>query len=118
MAGPALTIALLLKTSELVDVCRQWLPSNRYELMVLPMEGEADLVSRLEQQREAIDAVVVEQQLLDPDTRDQLMSKGLLFPAVVVGELKGGVDYHSEELHLASDQLAVSYTHLRAHETP
>ena len=81
MAGPALTIALLLKTSELVDVCRQWLPSNRYELMVLPMEGEADLVSRLEQQREAIDAVVV-------------------------GELKGGVDYHSEELHLASDQLA------------
>ena len=106
MAGPALTIALLLKTSELVDVCRQWLPSNRYELMVLPMDGEADLVSRLEQQREAIDAVVVEQQLLDPDNRDQLMSTGLLFPAVVVGELKGGVDYHSEELHLASDQLA------------
>ena len=31
--------------------------------MVLPMDGEADLVSRLEQQREAIDAVVVEQQL-------------------------------------------------------
>ena len=106
MAGPALTIALLLKTSELVDVCRQWLPSNRYELMVLPMDGEDGLVSRLEPQREAIDAVVVEQQLLDPQTRDQLMNSGLLFPAVVVGELKGHVDYHSEELHLPSDQLA------------
>ena len=106
MAGPALTIALLLKTSELVDVCRQWLPSNRYELMVLPMDGEAGLVSRLEPQREAIDAVVVEQQLLDPQTREQLMNSGLLFPAVVVGELKGHVDYHSEELHLPSDQLA------------
>ena len=106
MAGPALTIALLLKTSELVDVCRQWLPSNRYELMVLPMDGENGLVSRLEPQREAIDAVVVEQQLLDPQTRDQLMNSGLLFPAVVVGELKGHVDYHPEELHLPSDQLA------------
>ena len=84
MAGPALTIALLLKTSELVDVCRQWLPSNRYELMVLPMDDASDLLSRLEPQREAIDAVVVEQQLLDPQTRDQLMNSGLLFPAVVV----------------------------------
>ena len=106
MAGPALTIALLLKTSELVDVCRQWLPSNRYELMVLPMDDASDLLSRLEPQREAIDAVVVEQQLLDPQTRDQLMNSGLLFPAVVVGEVKGHVDYHAEELHLPSDQLA------------
>ena len=106
MAGPALTIALLLKTSELVDVCRQWLPSNRYELMVLPMDDASDLLSRLEPQREAIDAVVVEQQLLDPQTRDQLLNSGLLFPAVVVGEVKGHVDYHAEELHLPSDQLA------------
>ena len=111
MAGPALTIALLLKTSELVDVCRQWLPSNRYELLVLPMDEESDLISRLEPQREMIDAVVVEQQLLDSPTRDQLMNSGLLFPAVVVGEVKGHVDYHSEELHLPSDQLAqLGYT--------
>ena len=106
MAGPALTIALLLKSSELVDICRQWRPSNRYELMVLPMDDASDLLSLLEPQREAIDAVVVEQQLLDPQTRDQLMNSGLLFPAVVVGEVKGHVDYHSEELHLPSDQLA------------
>jgi circadian clock protein KaiA len=31
---------------------------------------------------------------------------GLLFPAVLVGEVKGRVDYHPEELHLAADQLA------------
>ena len=92
MAGPALTIALLLKTSELVDVCRQWLPSNRYELLVLPIDEESDLISRLEPQREMIDAVVVEQQLLDSPTRDQLINSGLLFPAVVVGEVKGHVD--------------------------
>ena len=34
------------------------------------------------------------------------MSAGLLFPAVIVGELKGHVDYHPEELHLPGDQLA------------
>ena len=28
MARPALTVALLLSTPELVEACRQWLPSN------------------------------------------------------------------------------------------
>ena len=65
----------------------------------------------LEAQQEQIDALVVEQQLLDATTRGQLLGRGLLFPAVVVGEVKGHVDYHSEELHLANDQLAqLGYT--------
>jgi len=55
--------------------------------------------------------VVVEQHLLDASSREQLLGRGLLFPAVVVGEMKGHVDYHSEELHLADDQLAqLGYT--------
>ena len=73
--------------------------------------SQLDLVSTLEAQQEEIDAVVVEQHLLDASSRDQLLSRGLLFPAVVVGEMKGHVDYHAEELHLADDQLAqLGYT--------
>jgi len=115
MARPGLTIALLLTTPNLVDACQQWLPNTRYHSIVLsgPHQGQEqlDLVSTLEAQQEEIDAVVVEQHLLDASSRDQLLSRGLLFPAVVVGEMKGHVDYHAEELHLADDQLAqLGYT--------
>ena len=106
MARPGLTIALLLTTPALVDACRQWLPETRYHSLDLSRleqgEGPLDLAGTLAAQQEEIDAVVVEQQLL---------GRGLLFPAVVVGEVKGHVDYHSEELHLADDQLAqLGYT--------
>ena len=115
MARPGLTIALLLTTPNLVDACQQWLPDTRYQSIVLsgPHQGQEqlDLVSTLEAQQEEIDAVVVEQHLLDASSRDQLLGRGLLFPAVVVGEMKGHVDYHAEELHLADDQLAqLGYT--------
>ncbi|QNI41599.1 circadian clock protein KaiA [Synechococcus sp. A15-28] len=115
MARPGLTIALLLTTPALVDACRQWLPETRYHSLDLSRldQGEEpiDLVGTLAAQQEEIDAVVVEQQLLDATSREQLLGRGLLFPAVVVGEVKGHVDYHSEELHLADDQLAqLGYT--------
>ena len=115
MARPGLTIALLLTTPNLVDVCQQWLPDTRYHSLNLsgPHQGQEqlDLVSTLEAQQEEIDAVVVEQHLLDASSREQLLGRGLLFPAVVVGEMKGHVDYHAEELHLADDQLAqLGYT--------
>lgn len=115
MARPGLTIALLLTSPDLVDACQQWLPDTRYHSIVLsgPHQGQEqlDLVSTLEAQQEEIDAVVVEQHLLDASSREQLLGRGLLFPAVVVGEMKGHVDYHAEELHLADDQLAqLGYT--------
>ena len=115
MARPGLTIALLLTTPNLVDACQQWLPDTRYHSLNLsgPHQGQEqlDLVSTLEAQQEEIDAVVVEQHLLDASSREQLLGRGLLFPAVVVGEMKGHVDYHAEELHLAADQLAqLGYT--------
>ena len=115
MDRPGLTIALLLTTPNLVDACQQWLPDTRYHSIVPsgPHQGQEqlDLVSTLEAQQEEIDAVVVEQHLLDASSRDQLLGRGLLFPAVVVGEMKGHVDYHAEELHLADDQLAqLGYT--------
>ena len=106
MARPGLTIALLLRTPGLAESCRQWLPENRYEPIDLLTDAGHDLVALLQQHQEAIDAVVIEQDLLDADSREQLSARGLLFPAVLVGEVKGHVDYHPEELHLAADQLA------------
>ncbi len=105
MARPALTIALLLRTPALVKACRQWLPGNRYEPVVVDLAEQDNLAELLQRRQDEIDAVVVEQPLLDAATREQLVSSGLLFPAVVVGEVKGHVDYHSEELHLPADQL-------------
>jgi circadian clock protein KaiA len=81
------------------------LPGNRYKPIVVDLAEEGGLAALIERRQEDIDAVVVEQPLLDPATREQLVSSGLLFPAVVVGEVKGHVDYHSEELHLPADQL-------------
>ena len=105
MAGPALTIALLLQTADLVDACRQWLPNSRYKPIEVDLGTELDLASVLEAHQDDVDAVVVEQQLLNEPQRKQLLNQGLLFPAVVGGETKGTVDYHPEELHLPDDQL-------------
>ena len=106
MARPALTIALLLKTRDLVEICCQWLPVNRYSPVDLgALESGEGVVELLSLQREAVDAVVIEQCLLDERTRESLGVEGLMFPAVVVGELMGRVDYHPQEVHLPKDQL-------------
>ena len=105
MAKPALTIALLLGSDELITVCRRWLPSNRYQLTELSGIDKGNIVEVLARQREAVDAIVVDPSLLDDATRDDLQREGLLFPAVVVGNLRGKVDYHPEEVHLPLDQL-------------
>lgn len=106
MARPALTVALLLSTPEMVEACRQWLPSSRYESVPLLLSSGDDLAEIMAPHQNDFDAVVLEQTLLDDSVRERLMSAGLLFPAVIVGELKGHVDYHPEELHLPGDQLA------------
>ena len=106
MNGPALAIALLLKSPELLPACRSWLPENRYTVVDLGLTGGvSDFQAALEQQREAVDAVVIEQSLLEPELRRSLLEAGLLFTAVVVGEVMGRVDYHPEEVHLSTDQL-------------
>ena len=105
MAGPALTIALLLQTAELVEACRQWLPSSRYKPVEIKVSSDSELAAVLDAHQDEVDAVVIEQQLLDGPQRQQLLNQGLLFPAVVVGEMTGHVDYHPEELHLPADQL-------------
>lgn len=106
MARPALTVALLLSTPELLEACRQCLPSSRYESVPLPPSPGADLTEIMAPHQNDFDAFVLEQTLLDDQVRERLVGMGLIFPAVIVGELKGHVDYHPEELHLPGDQLA------------
>jgi len=74
MSGPALDIALLLKSPDLVAACRSWLPSNRYTTVDLGMTvGGKGLLEVLEEQREAVDAVVIQQSLLGPDLKRSLL---------------------------------------------
>ena len=74
--------------------------------VVLSVGENAGLATTLAPRHNDFDAVVVEQNLLDSEAREDLLKAGLLFPAVIVGEVKGHVDYHQEELHLPEDQLA------------
>ena len=106
MARPALTVALVLASPALVEACRPWLPANRYESVVLTVDPGETLAAVLGPRQDDFDAVVLEQSLLDASAKEQLLAAGLLFPAVIVGEVKGQVDYHPEELHLPDDQLA------------
>ena len=106
MARPALTVALVLGSPALVEACRPWLPANRYESVVLTVAPGETLAAVLGPRQDDFDAVVLEQSLLDAEAKEQLLAAGLLFPAVIVGEVKGQVDYHPEELHLPDDQLA------------
>ena len=106
MARPALTVALVLASPALVEACRPWLPANRYESVVLTVDPGETLAAVLGPRQDDFDAVVIEQSLLDAEVKEQLLAAGLLFPAVIVGEVKGQVDYHPEELHLPDDQLA------------
>ena len=83
MARPALTVALLLSSSALVDLCRQWLPANRYESVVLCRGDNEGLATTLAPRHNDFDAVVVEQNLLDSDAREDLLKAGLLFLSLI-----------------------------------
>ena len=51
---------------------------NRYTVVDLGLTGGVTDQAALEQQREAVDAVVIEQSLLEPDLRRSLLEAGLL----------------------------------------
>ena len=70
MARPALTVALLLSSSALVDTCRQWLPANRYQSVVLSVGENAGLATTLAPRHHDFDAVDDEQNLLDREARE------------------------------------------------
>ena len=59
MARPALTVALVLDSPALVESCRQWLPSNRYEHVVLSVPPGETLAAVLGPGQNDFDAVVM-----------------------------------------------------------
>ena len=103
MSQPALTIASLLCDPLLLLACRQWLKGGRYELDDLG--SQADPLGALERRREAFDVVLLQQGAFSRNQLEGLMRKGLMLPAVVVGDVSGRLDYHEAEVHLPGDQL-------------
>jgi len=103
MPEPALTIAALLRDPLLREACGQWLREGPYRLE--PLDPAADPLARLEGQSESFDAVLLEQGVLTEETRQALVERGLLLPAVVIGEVTGQQELHDAEVHLPPDQL-------------
>ena len=103
MSQPALTIASLLCDPRLLLACGQCLKGGRYELDDLG--SQADPLGALERRREAFDVVLLQQGAFSRNQLEGLIRKGLLLPAVVVGDVSGRIDYHEVEVHLPGDQL-------------
>jgi circadian clock protein KaiA len=103
MSEAALTIASLLQTPALQSACGLWLKSRRYALVCL--DGNRDLLDQLRANREGVDALLLEQDAWPADLYQQLRKENLLFPAVVIGEVTGKIEYHDAEVHLPADQL-------------
>jgi circadian clock protein KaiA len=103
MHEPALTIASLLREPRLAEASRLWLRGGRYQLEAI--DGDADPVALLDARREDFDAVLLEQGRLSSQTYQTMVERGLLWPAVVIGEVTGRIEYHDAEVHLPQDQL-------------
>jgi circadian clock protein KaiA len=103
MHEPALTIASLLREPRLAEASRLWLRGSRYQLEAIDDDG--DPVALLDARREDFDAVLLEQGSLSSKTYQTMVERGLLWPAVVIGEVTGRIEYHDAEVHLPQDQL-------------
>ena len=100
---PALTIVSLIREPRLAEACGRWLRGGRYLLERL--DPAEDPVAGLDLRREEFDAVLLEQGAFPSATYQTLADHGLLLPAVVIGEVKGQLEYHDAEVHLPPDQL-------------
>jgi len=98
MPEPQLTIASLLRDPSLAQACGQWLGGGRY--LLEPVDPEGDPVASIDRQREAFDALLLEQGVLSEATARALGERGLLLPAVVIGPVSGRVAVHEAEVHL------------------
>ena len=103
MADTALTFACLVRNQRLQEACRLWLKDRAVTLEAL--DAGADPVAQLEQRRDAFDGLLLERGVLEPLAAQALRDSGLLLPAVVIGDVTGGTDYHGSEVHLPLDQL-------------
>lgn len=100
----ALTILSLIRDSSLQAAVGHWLQGqHRYRLH--SCNPDADPVDELERLRDCGDALLLEQDLWSQGAAQLLQERALLLPAVVIGRVRGRVDYHADEVHLPPDQL-------------
>jgi circadian clock protein KaiA len=101
---PALTILSLIRDSSLQAAVGHWLDGQkRYRLHVC--NPDVDPVDELDRLRDSGDALLLEQGLWTQEVAKLLQERALLLPAVVIGQVRGRVDYHPDEVHLPPDQL-------------
>lgn len=101
---PALTIVSLIREPSLEASVSRWLDGQqRYRL--LRCEADADPLPELERLGDSCDALLIQQGQLDPQAAQTLQERGLVLPAVVIGAVRGQIEYHPDEIHLPPDQL-------------
>jgi circadian clock protein KaiA len=105
MPASPLTVASILDDPVLQAAVDRWLAGQqRYRLV--RCDRAQDPVVALQQQGDAIDALLIEQGGLSPEQANALRDAGLLLPAVVIGASGAGpVALHEAEVHLPADQL-------------
>lgn len=104
MAATSLTVFSLVADPALEAAVDRWLAGQqRYRLQRCQPGGET--VAELERHSDAVAVLLVEQGQLRPAEVEELRDRGLLLPAVVIGEVNGRVDLHEAEVHLPADQL-------------
>jgi circadian clock protein KaiA len=101
---PALTIVSLIREPSLEASVTRWLDGQQ-RFRLLRCEAGADPVPELERLRDSCDALLIQQGQMDPQAAQSLQERGLLLPAVVIGAVRGKVEYHADEIHLPPDQL-------------
>ena len=104
MPESALTIVSLIRDPGLEAAVSRWLDGQqRYRLV--SCTPDVDPVAELERLRDSCDALLLQQGELAPEAAQSLQARGLVLPAVVIGRVRGQVDYHPDEIHLPPDQL-------------
>ena len=107
MVDSDLVIGALVQKQELLAACGQWLQGGRYRLKPIPLD-------QLQDCWEGLDGMLIEADALDAAGLERLRRQGMLLPAVVIGEVTGGVTYHEAEMHLQPDQLEQLHYNLDA----
>lgn len=103
MPKPALTVASLVRDPTVQAGVSRWLAGGRYTLV--NVDPLADPVADLDRLREDFDALLIEADAVDGSVLSGLTERGLVLPAVVIGEVNGEVSFHGAEVRLQADQL-------------
>jgi circadian clock protein KaiA len=105
MPASPLTVVSILEDPALQAAVDRWLAGQQRYRLVRCDPGK-DPVAVLQEHGDAIDALLLEQGCLSPEQARALGERGMLLPAVVIGDGAGGpVDLHEAEMHLPADQL-------------